>query len=194
MDTCPVCGHRFEADRCPFCEATSREIDDTLLWCFRVSGASFLANLVVNQAWPWLQWAPLTTLLILALLFSPLIINFVLVYRKQYVPRAALSKRISIGSAALAVLYTAFSFLNVALDQKAPQEVQATVVSKAPGFGKSGGPYLVLSLSWNQERIEQSIKVSQQVLSGAEPGGDVRLVIHPGAFSQPWYSDVLLDE
>ena len=50
----------------------------------------------------------------------------------------------------------------------------------------------VCTLSWNRKRIEQNLGVNSETFSAAQPGDAVRVIIHPGAFSQPWYSDVRL--
>jgi hypothetical protein len=41
-------------------------------------------------------------------------------------------------------------------------------------------------------RVELTIDVSRETFSSAEPGDSVQLVVHPGAFSQPWYGDIIL--
>jgi hypothetical protein len=87
----------------------------------------------------------------------------------------------------------AYFFLNGIVDTNPAIQVPSRVISKGVSHGRSGDiPYLDLSLSWNKVRIKQSIDVSRETLSSAEPGDSVRLVVHPGAFSQPWYGDVLL--
>jgi len=86
----------------------------------------------------------------------------------------------------------AYYFLNGLLDANPAMEVPSRVITKDIGHGRYGGPVLVVSLSWNQKRIEENIGVSHEKYSAAEPGDSVRVVVHPGAFSQPWYDDVLL--
>jgi hypothetical protein len=93
--------------------------------------------------------------------------------------------------AATFVMPTAYYFLNGILDGNPAKEIPANVLRKGISSGKGGGPYLVLSLPWNSETINVSVRVSSRTLSDAEQGDSVRLVVHPGAFSLPWYGDVL---
>ena len=92
--------------------------------------------------------------------------------------------------AATFVMPTAYYFLNGILDGNPAKEIPANVLRKGISSGKGGGPYLVLSLPWNSETINVSVRVSSRTLSDAEQGDSVRLVVHPGAFSLPWYGDV----
>jgi hypothetical protein len=121
----------------------------------------------------------------MVLFFAPMVIDFVLALCKNFVPRAAISSRTAIGSASLAVLFTAFCLLNVTLDNQPSQAVPAVVVRQ---YG--AGAAVKVSMSWNQERIEQTIQGNRGIVP-AKPGDAVHLVVHPGAFSVAWYSDVL---
>jgi hypothetical protein len=156
---------------------------------------SFVANVLINLAWPWLKWSTVAAALMLATVLVPLIINFVLVLplRKNFLLRAKVSKFGYVASAGFAVLFTAFCLFNSTLDDNPSQEIPSIVVRKVGLFGKSdNGPYLVLSTSWNQERIEKTIQGDRHILSTVKPGDDaIHLIVHPGAFSVPWYDYTL---
>jgi hypothetical protein len=193
--TCPACGRISEADPCPVCEATPRPLSDTVGKCAPIIAVSLVANLTINLAWPWLRWGTVAAIVMLVPVLGPWMIDFVLalVLQTNFTRRDAISKRGYIGSAALSVLFTGFCLFNVALDNRPPQEVPAVVIGKVGLFGKSDhGPYLVLSMSWNQVRIEKTIQGDRHILSTVVPGDDaIHLIVHPGAFSVPWYDYTL---
>ena len=85
----------------------------------------------------------------------------------------------------------AYFFLNGMLDSSPSVEVPSRVIAKA--IQKRGARVLAVDLQWSQKRIEENIQVSNDIYSAVEPGDTVRVVIHPGAFSQPWYSDVQVE-
>jgi len=51
-----------------------------------------------------------------------------------------------------------------------------------------------LTLTWKWKEIQKVFSVSRQKFGAAEPGDAVHLVVHPGAFLQAWYSDVIVDD
>jgi hypothetical protein len=53
---------------------------------------------------------------------------------------------------------------------------------------------LLLTLTWKWKEIQKVFSVSRQKFGAAEPGDAVHLVVHPGAFLQAWYSDVIVDD
>jgi hypothetical protein len=94
-------------------------------------------------------------------------------------------------ASATTLLLAAFFFLNGALDKHRPVEADALLSTKYVTQGKFTGPFLVLSIAWNHRRIEETLRVSREIFSAVEPGDSVRVVVHPGAFSTPWYGGVL---
>jgi len=93
--------------------------------------------------------------------------------------------------AATFVAPPAYILMNGILDGSPAKEIPSIVLGKGrPGY-KGGRPYLVLSLPWNSEKINVRVGVYDRTFSDAEPGDSVRLVVHPGAFSLPWYGNVL---
>jgi len=103
-------------------------------------------------------------------------------------------RAISVSLTAATLILAAFLFLNGAFDAHPPVEADALVSSKFVTQGKFAGPALVLNISWNQERVEETLSVSRKTFSVVEPGDSVRVIVHPGAFSMPWYGkSVILD-
>lgn len=97
-------------------------------------------------------------------------------------------------ASAATLILAAFFFLNGALDEHPPAEANALVSTKSVTRGKFAHPYIVMAIAWNQRQIEETLSVSRETFSVVEPGDSVRVVIHPGAFSLPWYGDVLLSK
>jgi hypothetical protein len=89
------------------------------------------------------------------------------------------------------LLPAAYYFLNGILDASPGIEIPSRVIDKGISAGEYGGPYIVLSVPWKGNLMQQTIEVSRQTLADTETGDTVRLVVHPGAFSQPWYGDIL---
>jgi hypothetical protein len=102
-------------------------------------------------------------------------------------------RAVFVSASAATIVVAAFFFLNGALDEHSPVEVDAVVSTKFITRGKFAHPALVLSIVRNQSRIEETLSVNPETFSMVEPGDSVRVAIHPGAFLTPWFSeDVLL--
>ena len=100
-----------------------------------------------------------------------------------------LVRAMSVLASAASLILAAFVFLNGALDYHPPVEADALVSAKYAHGYKGSGPSLGLSIAWNQERIEEGIRVNRKTFAAVEPGDSVHVTIHPGAFSAPWYSN-----
>ena len=198
METCPVCGHPFEAERCPFCKATGKNVVDVCKISTVVSGAGVVAGFFLDKSFPLLEWPRATSDLTLSLFLAPAAFLIVLALsNRRIVQEAARIKGVFVGMAALLVMYMAFCFLNVVLDKHPPIEVPARVVSKETARSRRYNRtdyILLLSLSWDQKQLEAECPISPQKFPNAEPGDLVHLVVHPGAFSLAWHGDVLVDE
>jgi hypothetical protein len=196
VETCSICGRPFEAERCPFCEATEREVIDVGKRFILVSLPGLVASLFLYRLFPLLEW-PLATIDVMYALFlgPPLFLILLMTFNRRFVLQAARIKRVFKWMPALLIIYVAFCFLNVALDKQPPMEVPAYVVSKESGRGRGGTAYILqLSLTWHQQPLEKEWSVSRQTFSAAEAGDFVRLVVHPGAFSLAWCGDVLVGQ
>jgi len=82
--------------------------------------------------------------------------------------------------------------LNGLLDGNPPTAITAQVVGKDEGGSESGGPFVDLTVPLNHEGIPVSVTVNTRTFDAAEPGESAHILVHPGAFSVPWYDDVYL--
>jgi hypothetical protein len=120
--------------------------------------------------------------------FEFFFLNFIAVMWAQKLARyITFVNAICVLASASALILAAFVFLNGALDFHPTVQADALVSGKYVGGLRSGGPSLRLSIAWNQGRIEETVSVSRRAFSMAEPGDSVRVTIHPGLFSIPWY-------
>jgi hypothetical protein len=91
-------------------------------------------------------------------------------------------------ASAVALIIPAFFLLNGALDFHPAAQSDALVSAKYVTHGRfAAGPALDLSIAWNQKRAEETFSISRRTFSVVEPGDSVRVTVHPGAFSMPWY-------
>ncbi len=171
------------------CVARKADIEETVSLCFPVALVGFaFGNLLAVVIYP------------------PLVSNFPRIFAVPFLfLSAALAAAHMLGQRQMRyanyvrlmiVLVTisfyapvAYFFLNGILDSSPGMGVPSRVVAKA--IQKRGGRVLAVDLLWYHKRIEENINVSDDIYSAVEPGDTVRVVIHPGAFSQPWYGDVL---
>lgn len=188
---CPRCGQTYEGDKCWECVTRKADIEETFSLCFPVAlvGITFGNILAIVIFPPLISHFP-KVYMVPAFFFVGAIITVLTLGQCQmryanYVRLTILLVMISFYAPA------AYFFLNGFVDTNPAIQVPSRVISKGVSQGKGGGPYLELSLSWNKVRIKQNIGVSRETLSSVEPGDTVRVVIHPGAFSQPWYDNVL---
>ena len=88
------------------------------------------------------------------------------------------------------VMLAAYFYLNGALDGNPPVETEGIVSYKLKSSGKySGSDYVLkLNLSLNGEEFEDDYRTSSETFEATKPGDVVRVLIHPGEFSLPWYS------
>jgi len=189
---CPECGQAFDGDQCWVCGARKEDILETFTLSLPVAlGGITIGLIIAISLYPPLGSNLTTIYRVPVLVFvGAIVLAFVL---RQHLTRYATFVRLIIVLVTVTfVMPAAYYFLNGILDANPAVEVPSTVILKDIGHGTFGGPVLVVSLSWKQKRIEENIGVSREKYSAAEPGDSVRVIVHPGLFSQPWYSDVLL--
>jgi hypothetical protein len=188
---CPECGQPFEDDQCCWvCAARDEAIELTFnIACF-VAIFGIAGIIIALDLYPPLFSNLLKIFMIPGISFAAALLLLFLFadFRTRY---AKTTIAIIIVVAATFAMPTAYYFLNGILDGSPAREIPSTVLRKGISSGKGGGPYLVLSLPWHSESKNVSVRVSSRTLSDAEQGDSVRLVVHPGAFSLPWYGDVL---
>jgi hypothetical protein len=192
MQICPECGQSFDGGQCWACVARMADIEETFSLSFPVALAAItIGNIIAISIYTPLgpEWTRVYMIPGVSFLFA-VALSFVL---RNQMPRYALLIRLTIVFVAVTCLLPATYFLlNGILDGDTPTEISSLVISKHIGQGTYGGPDLFVRLSWRQHMIEQAFRVDSKTYSAVEPGDSVRVVIHPGAFSQPWYSDRLL--
>lgn len=189
---CSECGQPFDDDQCCYvCVARDEAIDVTFYLAFPVAifGIS-LGSIIALDSYP-----PLFSNLPVVYMVPGISFVIALVLAFFYLDRLTrywtLVILMIVLVAATFVTPPAYYFMNGILDGNPAREIPSIVLGKGIITGRGGGPYLVLSLPWNSEKINVRVRVYERTFSDAEPGDSVRLVVHPGAFSLPWYGNVL---
>jgi hypothetical protein len=123
-----------------------------------------------------------------------LITLFLTIFSEPMVRYASVIRLVLVLAAVASITPEAYYFLNGMLDGRDPVAVW-TVISDKEEVNNGSGIIDLLDcrLSWHQKTLDESFAVSWTVFSAAEKGNSIRVLIHPGAFSQPWYSDVQVE-
>jgi hypothetical protein len=188
---CPECGKAFDGDQCWVCVARMEDIKETFSLSLPVACAGVIGTLLAVVTYPPLGSYSLEVYILLAVFIIPAGIALILEYFQHMSRYAVLLRSTIVLATAIPLVATAYYSLNGVLDGNPPVEVRALVSHKSiENDGESTYYDFVCTLSWNRKRIEQNLGVNSETFSAAQPGDAVRVVIHPGAFSQPWYSDV----
>lgn len=170
MQTCSTCGHVFAGERCPACKKTVSGLAEVWKYVFWPSTVALIGFIVIDGNYPRLTYGSVTTDLMLALFVMPSALVFGMVRFERLVRHVALVKQ-------------------------PPIEVPARVVAKQTGRLRfSGFHILILRMLWDQKTTDVGCFVDSQTFSQVEPSDSVLLLVHPGAFAQAWYGDVLVDE
>ena len=181
MQICSECGQAFDGDKCWTCVARIVDVEETMKLSLAVATGGCIGEMLATYVYPPLIGrADLGVAGLAAFLFiTPLIV----VHGVERVERyATLLKLMLILSAAALVMTAAFFFLNGALDSNAPVETDALVSG-------ARAEALAMSLSWNNRQIKQEVTVNDPD-SLVEPGDVVRLHVHAGEFSVPWFDHI----
>ena len=194
MQICSECGKSFDGDQCWVCVARMEDIKQTAYLSLVVSGAGWAGMMIATALYPPLGGGRLGLWLGPVIIIVPGAIVLVLMNYDRLERYAIPVRLMFVLVAAAAVMLAAFYFLNGALDGNPPVEAEALVLSKGVSYtGKYGASYVAeLSVVWNRKRIEEGVSASRETFSVIEPGDSVRLAVHPGAFSTPWYGTGLL--
>ena len=190
---CSKCGQGYDGNRCWSCVAREADIEETFFPCIWVAAAGVLGTTFALRSYP-----PLG--LNFLILYDPVILvliivltGFVFVHWQRATQYPRLFRLIIFLIAAAFVVPAPYYYLNGALDKNPPVVAQARFSRKSiENYGEGNSYNFVCTVSWNQKTTEESFDVSSEEFSSAQPGDAVRIVIHPGAFSHPWYSDVRL--
>lgn len=192
MQICPNCHQVFDGSKCVDCIARKARIDKALGLCFPLAFIGVFWLQIDSSLYPPLgpnslmvSLIPVVSLSVglgLAILYSGI--------GKRIVRYSRLVIPLIISIAIACLISGGYFFLNGILDGKPALEVQSHVISKYISIGRGGGPDVLVNLSWNQQTVEEKFRVDRRTYSEAEPGDSVRLLVHPGAFSTPWYGSV----
>jgi len=190
---CPECGQPFDdSDQCWACVARRADIEETFFLSSTVAFAGILGIITATYIYPPLESNSLVEYSIPGLIIIPGVIVLVLQLCWRLTRYAPLVRSMLVFVAATFVIMAAYYFLNGALDGNPTVEGQALVSGKYYNSGRGSTYNLDWTLSLKGQTIEDSLGVSRETFSSAQPGDAVRIVIHPGAFSTPWRSDVHL--
>jgi len=75
---------------------------------------------------------------------------------------------------------------DVLLDRSAPT-MHATAFSAKRGSSDKGQRHLLALQPWGPNSERRDASVSQSVFRAVEPGQEVQVELHPGAFGAAWY-------
>jgi hypothetical protein len=185
VSICAQCGKAFDGDHCLECAARNAEVYKTVVWSFVGTSVGMLLTALAVALYPPLGWVSQA----LGHAWEFFFLTFLAVMWHSKLRRyIILVNAICVLASAAALILAAFLFLNGALDYQTAVQADALVSSKHVTRGRSPGPVLNLSIAWSQRRIEETLSVSRKTFSVVEPGDSVRVTVHPGAFSMPWYS------
>jgi hypothetical protein len=189
--TCPACGERYDGDRCLECIARKGDIDETLITCFLIALGGAIANAIALGLYPPLE-ARFSIIYMIPVGSTVAALALAVVLGKQRTRYATLVRISIVFVAATWLVPAGFVFLNGILDGNPAVEVPSHVLNKYVSLGRSGGPDVVVAFSWRQQEIQETMRVDRKSYSAIEPGDYVRVMVHPGLFSQPWYSVALV--
>jgi hypothetical protein len=192
---CPECGQAFDGDQCWVCTSRNADIGQTFLLSLPVAFAGMIGTIIALTLYPPLKLYSLKSFYaILALLLAPIAIALVIAYLQDALTRhASLVRIVFVLVAAVFVMNATFCFLNGALDESAAFVAKGLISSKYFSDGKYGPTYtLKCTLSWSKETSEEVFYVNRGTFSAAKPGDFLQVEVHPGAFSAPWYSNLVV--
>jgi hypothetical protein len=184
---CPQCGRAFDGDQCWDCLSRRADINETFSLCFPVAlGGITVLNILAIGFYPPLGpgWAEIYMIPAVSFIVA---VGLAFVIGNRITRYATYVRLLIVLVTFTCFIPAGFFFLNGILDGNPPREIPSRVITKQISHGTYGGPDLFVSLSWNQQAIEESFRVDRDTYSKVEPGDSVRVTIHPGAFSRPWY-------
>ncbi len=170
------------------------DIQQTITFSITVGFGGMIGTVFTMYSYVPLGSCSWVVFMVAALFVIPAAIIFAL-YNYDRLTRYATLVRIMLALAATTiVMLAAYFFLNGFLDGNPSVETPALVIQKfIDSDGKTGDVhYLQLTLSWNGKNYENDDLIAgRKTYSISEPGDYVRVIVHPGKFSLPWYSGVL---
>jgi hypothetical protein len=184
VQICPKCGNAFDGDQCLECSARKGEVYKTVVLSLAGVLLGMLLTALALALYPPLGWDSQ----VISHSLDFLVLTFLSVMLRDRLGRFGIFvDAICVLASAAALILPAFFLLNGALDFHPAAQSDALVSAKYVTHGRYAGPVLDLSIAWSQKRTEETFSVSRRTFSVVEPGDSVRVTVHPGAFSMPWY-------
>jgi hypothetical protein len=195
--TCIECGKPFDdSDQCQVCVARNKAMKRTFYICFVVGLSGFVETMFIIPEYPPIGSLSWLTYTILGLIVIPAATVFVLYNSDRLTRYASFMMIMAVFVAAALVALGGYFYLNGILDRNPSVEAVAQINQKFLEHTRYGPEFFLrVTFTWDGKRFEyDDLAVGEERYLAAKPGDSVRVIIHPGKFSLPWYSDVLPPE
>jgi hypothetical protein len=153
--------------------------------CLQVAAAGLLGTSIAIFLYPPLEVSSLAVYSWPAIALIPVPVGFVFVHWRRLPRYAGLFRFAMFLIVAAFVIPGPYYFLNGLLDKNPPIAAQAIVSRKGTCCN------VEWTAAWNGRKIVQVSGINREAFYPVEPGDALRVEVHSGAFSLPWYSDVL---
>ena len=195
---CPKCGRNSNAGICLVCgnrvldSAEAKAVVNKSLLLYPLpTVVGLFGILIAVRLYPPLDMNPVMGVSVIVF-FIPGLAHIAFGVRRQLSSNVELLKRMYVAVAVLLAVFAGSLFLNGSLDKYPSVQAQSHVTRKYVTRGRGGSSYsLYVSPSWRPGRREERLEVSGKTFSTVEMGEPVLVVVHPGVFQLPWFSNVL---
>ena len=189
MPNCSTCGIELQLGKCPNCggRPLPRAGSATVLYILLLVPGVFV-SLSALTVYP-----PLDTRVVMAavlgLFLLPVALQLLSFVRRPPSENAGWLRTAYIFSGLALVLLALLLFLNGWLDRSPWREVRTTVIRKTVLRGR-GTQYDLAVSAWRPGRNIEHFNVSSRVFNTAVVGKAVRVPLHKGFFSLPWFGSI----
>ena len=175
------------------CAAHGRAIKITFHVCFIVGLLAFVRMVFFLGDFPLIGSVAWVACTVAAIIFVPTGIAFAFDSWGRPTWYTTLVITMMIGVALALVSLAGCFYMNGMLDRNPSVRTRALVEQKFIEHSRYGADYVLqVKFSWNGKTFDfNDLVVSEETFLRTEPGDFVRVTIHPGYFSLPWYSNVL---
>ena len=161
---CPQCGQAFDGEQCWACVSRKADIDEAFSLCLPIAlGGITVGNILAIGIYPPLGPNSPTVYVIPAVSFV-VAVGLAIVLGERITRYATLVRLLIVFVTATCLIPAGYFFLNGILDGSPAMEVPSRVISKQISQGRYGGPDLFVSLSWNQQAIEETFRVDRKTI------------------------------
>lgn len=192
---CVECGKPFDdSDLCRVCLNRNERLKRAFYVCFYVDLVAFTVTAFILGQYPPIGSCWWVAYTMAGLVVIPAAIVFVLDNYDRLTRYATSVVIMAVVVAGASASLPAYLSLNVILDPDAAAQVPAQVSGKFINHNRRYGDSFVIrtSFSWKEARFEDDdLHVNEETYLAIQPGDTVRVLVHPGRFSLPWYSAVL---